>query len=209
MKQVDKNHYDFQRYSHEGRWASYFFQLKEVLALKPRNILEIGCGDKVFSNFIKNNTKVSYTSVDVAEDLGPDIVASASDLPCADSSFDVVCAFEVLEHIPFEKFEKCLLEMGRVSNKYVCISLPHFGPSVEFLLKIPFIKRIRVAFKIPYYPVHTFNGEHYWEIGKRGYSVNKIKSILKKFFLVKKEFVPFANQYHHFYILEKKEQMYL
>lgn len=204
MKQVDKNHYDFEKYSHEARWASYFFQLKEVLALKPKSIIEVGCGDKVFSSFIKNTTDIEYKSVDVAEDLEPDIIGSIDKLPCADNSFDVLCAFEVLEHIPFEKFEECLLEMKRVSSKYVCISFPHFGPSVEFLLKIPFIKRIRISFKIPYHPEHIFNGEHYWEIGKKGYSADRIKNILEKDFSVKKEFVPFANQYHHFYILEKK-----
>lgn len=203
MKQVNKNHYDFEAYSHEARWVSYFFQLKETLVLKPKNILEIGCGDKVFSSFIKNTTDIEYKSVDVAEDLKPDIIGSVDKLPCADSSFDVVCAFEVLEHIPFEKFEECLLEMKRVSSKNVCISLPHFGPSVEFLFKIPFLKRIRVAFKIPYHPAHEFNGEHYWEIGKKGYSAKKVKKILKKLFYVKKEFIPFGNQYHHFYILEK------
>ncbi|MEN9614142.1 MAG: hypothetical protein RLZZ347_449 [Candidatus Parcubacteria bacterium] len=204
MKQVDKEHYDFDAYSHEARWVSYFFQLKEVLGLKPKSILEIGCGDKVFSSFITHNTKCAYTSLDIAEDLHPDMVGSVDKIPCEGKSFDVVCAFEVLEHMPFEKFEACLAEMSRVSKKYVCISLPHFGPSIELAFKIPFVKRVRIACKIPYHPAHTFNGEHYFEIGKRGFSARKIRDIFKKTFVIRKEFVPFGNQYHHFYILENK-----
>lgn len=204
MKQVNKDHYDFEKYSHEGRWVSYFHQLKEVLALKPESILEAGCGDKVFASFIKNTTSIDYKSLDVAEDLHPDILGSLEKIPCPDNSFDVVCAFEVLEHIPFEKFENCLMEMKRVSKKYVCISVPHFGPSVEFLFKFPFISRIKAAFKIPYHPVHAFNGEHYWEVGKKGFSPSVVRGVMAKHFSIKKEFVPFANQYHHFYILEKK-----
>lgn len=203
QKQVDKNHYDFNKYSHEGRWVSYFLQLREVLALKPESVLEAGPGDKVFKSYLENNTSVKYKSLDIAEDLSPDIVGSLDKIPVPDNSFDMVCAFEVLEHIPFEKFESCLREMKRVAKRNVCISVPHFGPSFEFLLKVPFIKRIKFSFKFPYHPKHTFNGEHYWEVGKKGYEASKVREVIKRNFKIKKEFVPFANQYHHFYILEK------
>jgi SAM-dependent methyltransferase len=203
MKQVDKDHYDFNKYSHLGRWASYFYQLRETLALKPDRVLEIGVGDKVFGDYLKNNTSVQYTSVDVAEDLKPDIVGSVLRLPCADNSFDAVCVFEVLEHLEFSQFENALQELARVSKRHVLLSLPHFGPSIRGLWKMPFIKEIRFAFKIPYHTPHIFNGEHYWEIGKKGYKPSHIRDILRKYFVIRREFVPFENQYHHFYVLEK------
>jgi hypothetical protein len=81
--------------------------------------------------------------------------------------------------------------------------LPHFGPPIKFSFKIPFFKEVKMALKIPFPIKHKFNGEHYWEIGKQGYPASKIRKILKKYFKIKKEFIPFENQYHHFYILEK------
>ncbi len=204
MKQVDKSKYKFHSYCGPDRWASYYHQIDEVLKLKPKNILEIGTGDGVFKNYIQNNTNIEYKNLDIAEDLNPDIVGSVEDIPFPDNSFDVVCAFEILEHLSFEKFDVSLRELKRVSKKEAIISLPHFGPTIKISFKIPFLKEIKIALKIPYAQKHIFNGEHYWEIGKKGYSVRKIKSILRKYFEIKKEFIPYENQYHHFFVLGKK-----
>lgn len=199
--QVDKSHYNFDKYAFEGRFVSYYWQLKEVLALNPRSVLEVGVGDRVFGNFIKNNTAITYTSVDVADDLHPDVVGSVLELPFADKSFDAVCAFEVLEHLPFEDFDKALAELSRVARTHVVISLPHFGPMLAFSLKIPFVPQIRIAWKIPFPRKHVFNGQHYWEIGKRGYPISLIRKMLSTHGEMVCDFVPFGNPYHHFFVL--------
>jgi ubiquinone/menaquinone biosynthesis C-methylase UbiE len=202
-KQVNKDHYDFEKYCYPERWESYYHQIKESLALRPKNILEIGSGDKFFGNYIKTNTNIEYKSLDIAGDLSPDIIGSVDNMPIEDGSFDLVCAFEVLEHLPFEKFEKSISEIKRVSRRHAIISLPHFGPVIKFSFKIPFLRELKFAWKIPYHPIHKFNGQHYWEIGKNNFSNAKIKNILEKNFKVTKDFIPFDSQYHHFYILEK------
>lgn len=204
MKQVNKEAYKFERYSHTGRWVSYYYQIREVLRLDPKSALEIGSGDGVFKNYILENTEIEYSNVDVAEDLHPDIVGSVTALPVVDNSYDVVCAFEVLEHVPFEQFEKALSELARVSRHAVVLSLPHFGPPIKFLLKVPFLSEIVFAFKVPFARKHLFNGQHYCEIGKRGYAPQMIRNVIEKYFIIEKEFIPFENQYHHFYVLLKR-----
>ncbi len=120
--QVDKSHYAFGTYGFEGRFVSYFWQLKEVLDLHPSSVLEVGVGDKVFGNFLKDNTAVAYTSVDVAKDLKPDVLGSILELPFADKSVDVACAFEVLEHLPDP--EQAMREIARVASGSVVLSVP-------------------------------------------------------------------------------------
>ena len=201
--QVEKEHYKISGYGYAGRFVSYFNQISLAIKTNPDNILEIGSGDKVFSSYIKQNTKIEIKTLDVAEDLGPDVIGDIRSIPFPDNYFNTVCAFEVLEHIPFEDVRKALGEMFRVSNNYVLISVPHFSPQFKFLLKIPFIPEIKFAIKIPYFKKHKFDGEHYWELGKYGFPKKRFKKLLEECGVVEKDFIPFENQYHHFFLVKK------
>lgn len=194
---VKEREYDF-----KNRWVSYWYQINEVLDLGPQNVLEVGVGNETVSNYLKNKN-IKVVTLDINEKLGPDIVASVLKMPLENDSFDVVLCAEVLEHLPFEKFEEGLRELKRVSKRNVVLSLPHFGHSLKLGFKIPLIKEKMFAIRLAFPQKHHFNGEHYWEIGKKGYPPNKIKKIIKNHFRIKKEFIPFENQYHHFFILEK------
>ena len=203
--QVEKKHYDFQKYCEEERFASYWHQLKEILAFSPAAVLEIGVGDRVIGSYLKNNSGVEYTCVDIAEDLLPDVVGDVTALPFQDNKFSLVCAFEVLEHLPFYKFGVALGEMKRVARKNVIISLPHWGRHFSVSVRLPFFKKIRWQRKFNFWPIeHIFKGEHYWEIGKKNYSVGRIKMEIEKAGLkVVNDYIAFNSPYHHFFILEK------
>lgn len=199
---MEKNNYHDPNYDTDSRWMSYWHQIKEILALSPRNVLEIGIGNKTVSTYLKGQG-LNMVSLDVDESLGPDITADVLKMPFEENYFDVILCAEVLEHLPFEKFEESLKELKRVSRKNIILSLPHFGHSIKFSFKIPLIKERKLAIRITCPIKHRFNGEHYWEIGKKGYSLAKIKRVIKNQFRIKKEFIPFENQYHHFFVLEK------
>ena len=203
MKQVNKTEYSFSAYCGIDRWSSYHYQIREILKKNPSDVLEVGTGDGVLKNYLTNNTEIVYKNLDIAEDLNPDVLGSVDNIPLQMSSYDLVCAFEILEHLPFDKFEVSLRELSRVSRGDVLLSLPHFGPAVKVLLKIPFFPEVKFSFKVPYPKKHTFNGQHYWEIGKRGYPLSRIRKSIKKYFVITDEFVSFENQYHHFFVLEK------
>lgn len=205
LKQVSSDHYSFGDYVKLHRWISYYTQLQLLLEQQPHSVLEIGPGISItrqsLMTFIPD---VDYKTVDVAEDLHPDILGSIDSLPVADSAYDVVCAFEVLEHLPYEKFIPSLLEMSRVAKKAVIISVPHAGPWIRAELSLSFLFQFRKLFKFQSGKEHQFDGEHYWEVGKKGFSPNKIRGDIRKHFILKKEFVQFQNHVHRFYVLERK-----
>jgi len=202
--QVTKEHYSFQRYTSLQRWASYWYQIKEITALDIETVLEVGPGEKVFGNYLSNNCNLEYKSMDIASDLNPDFIGNLNSIPIKDNSFDVVCAFQVLEHIPYDQFEVCLKEMSRVSKKYVMFSLPHYGSNINFSLKLPFFRQMRFNFKIFSQMKHIWDGQHYWEIGKKNFEYQKVKKVIAEVLDIVHDFVPFENNYHHFFVCKIK-----
>ncbi len=205
-QQVNKNAYNFQKYCGLERMASYQNQLAEIIGLSPQNVLEVGVGDKVVANYIANNTNIRYTGLDIAADLRPDVLGDVLALPFDDSTFDVVCAFEVLEHLPWEKFDLALNQLFRVSRSSVLISLPHWGRHFSIDIRIPYVRRFRWQYKLNFIAIpHKFNGQHYWEIGKKGYDIKMIMNVIRNCNLViDREYIQFDNPYHHFFVLHKQ-----
>ena len=200
--QVEKSHYDFESYTNRDRFASYFYQLKYVELLNPESFLEIGGGAGILKKLIPAGIK--YFNADISKDLNPDLIATVEKLPFKDNKFDLVGCFQVLEHLPFEKFPLLLEELKRVSSKYIFISLPFANHKILFEATLPRAKKISLNIIIPmFYKKHKFDGQHYWEIGKRNYPQNKIKSIIENKFKINAFFTPKENTYHTFFLLEK------
>lgn len=193
----------FEKYDNRDRFVSYWQQIESILSLKPTKVLEIGIGNKTVANYLCGKG-VEVITLDADEKLKPDIVASVEKIPVPDGSFDAVLAAEILEHLPFDNFLGSLKEIYRIAKRGAIISLPHWGWTFYFILKIPFLRRFEILFKIPGLLKHRFNGEHYWEIGKRGYSLSKIKKEIQNAgFKIVKDFITPDSPYHHFFILEK------
>lgn len=183
---------------------NYFIQLNLVLDLKPETVLEIGVGNRVVCDTL-GKLGVKVITVDVARDLKPDIFASVTQMPLADAAFDVVLAAEILEHVPWEELPKALSEIRRVSKKYAVLTLPHSGYTFSFSWKAPFLPPQRWIFKLPHFwKKHVFNGEHYWEMGKYGFPVRRIKNLLRRsgFKILKSKTDP-EDPAHWSFLLEK------
>ena len=203
--QVARNHYFNLQYDTKERWVSYWYQISEVLNQSPKTVLEIGVGNKTVSDYLKK-VGISVTTCDFDNSLGSDVVADIVNLPFKQNKFDVVLCAQVLEHLPFKNFTKALREIYRVCKKGAVISLPHFSiTNLYFGIKlIPFTPKKEMSLKIDLPIKHQFLGEHFWEIGKRNYSLSKVKNKIKKVgFKIEKSFYPIENPRHHFFILKK------
>ena len=204
--QVEPNHYFSKSYDTKERFIGYWHQIYEIIKLEPKKVLEIGIGNSFVSKYLKERN-INVTTLDIDKKLHPDKIGSVLNIPFTDSSFDVVSCYELLEHLPYNKFNKALSEIFRVSKRYALLSLPDVSKVYRFYLHIPKIIIFKKLIPIPNLrkKVHQFEGEHYWEIGKKGYPLSRIiKNIKKHGFIIKRNYRDFDSKYHRFFILEKQ-----
>lgn len=174
-KQVDKAHYNFEKYVNKRRWISIWHQLKEVISLNPASVLEIGVGSGIFKTLM-GHYGITVDTVDIDPDLHPDYLAEADGLPFSDNAYDCVCAFQVLEHMPYHESLRAFSEMVRVSNKYIVMSLPDAKTMCRYSLQLPEIGPLDILIPIPRIfrrdnsPWH----EHFWEINIGHQTLQKI-----------------------------------
>lgn len=203
--QVKPNHYFDNSYDTKERFISYWHQVNEIVRLEPESVLEIGIGSGFVSKYLKERG-INITTLDFDPKLNPDTVGSVLDIPLEDNSFDVVACYEVLEHLPFENFFKAVSEIFRISKSQAMLSLPDANRAYRLYIQIPKLGTIKKIISLPRVqkPIHKFDGEHYWEIGKVGYSLNKIiNKIQRAGFKTERTYRVFELPYHRFFILKK------
>jgi ubiquinone/menaquinone biosynthesis C-methylase UbiE len=203
--QVDVCHYHEGSYRVQDRWNSYWHQLQLVESTAPLSVLEVGVGEGVVARELRARGS-TVTTVDIAENLKPDVVGSVTALPVGDNTFDVVLCAEVLEHIRFEDVAQALGEISRVSRKYAVISIPHPGYVFLLQLKFPLVKKLTLFSKLPFFwRKHRFNGEHYWELGERGFPVSRfLKEAHTAGLVLTRTCVYEDDPAHRFFLFEKK-----
>lgn len=201
---VEPNHY-FYDYDTKGRFVSYWHQVNEIIKLGPKNVLEIGIGNGFISKYLRER-KVKIVTLDIDERLMPDIVGSVLNIPFPDFSFDAIACYEVLEHLPYENFDKALSELFRVSNTYTLLSLPAMNRAYRFNLQIPKLGDIRVLIPFPRFGrgTHKFAADHCWEIGGNDYPLSKIIADIKKVgFHIVRTYRVFEFPHHRFFVLKR------
>ena len=114
-----------------GRRALFMRMLERSLPHRPRRILDIGCGTGVNLEFLDEIGSVvgldpARAALDHCQKRRSFALTGGffSELPFADASFDLVTAFDVLEHD--ENPGRCLIEAARVLE-----------PGGHFLVSVP------------------------------------------------------------------------
>lgn len=110
-------------------WAARYYPILRTLRehdlLSHGDILEIGSGSTGLGTF----RKIPFTGCDLSFPQKPRwpmkaVVASATDLPFDDRSFEAVLASDILEHIPPESREQVIREALRVARRLVIFGFP-------------------------------------------------------------------------------------
>jgi hypothetical protein len=188
------------------RLVVLWHQAKEVAGLLPNggSVLEIGPGGG-YTTFLLRTWGMRVTTMDLDPELHPDVVGDVARLGFGANTFDCVLAAQVLEHIPFEEFTVALCELARVTKKYLIITLPAPLVGLAALINVPSLSPSRLVLGLPYWVKHRFDGQHYWELGKRGFSVRSVRGKITEHNLeVVREFRPALSLYCYFFIARKR-----
>ena len=210
--QVEKTHYDFDKYVDIGRWNSYYYQIAKTMEQSGDDVLVVGAGDAIVVDVLKKFGK-NVDTFDFDKALEPDIVGSVTEIDeVVKKKYDVVLCCQVLEHIPFDKFSDTVRRIKTVLKPSGCfiLSLPNHSIGFKMDVKIPKMPRIEKVgvIKRPFRKVWDLQkdgkGEHYWEINTKGCEEKKVKRILGEYYSIAERFIPMNNLYHIFYVLKKE-----
>jgi len=178
--QVSREHYYTSEYLSQARFLGLHAQLHACLnSGRGKSILEIGPGPGLLTALLRHLGH-QVTTVDLAPDLRPDTLARLPELPLRSRSVDVACAFEVLEHIPFELLPDCLREMGRVASQRILFTVPDQKEIYRGECSIRLVfgnKHYHKLFWRRALDRLTNPHEHFWEVGFAGISPKEILDI--------------------------------
>lgn len=102
--------------------------IERVIPLKETSVLDVGCGNGVFTLYLRDRCR-SVTGIDFSARMlsenpcQPLIQADVSHLPVQSESFDVSFEANVLHHVDNPK--QCVEEMVRVSRRWVILLEPN------------------------------------------------------------------------------------
>lgn len=199
-------YYNSMNYNSKARFISFWHQINEIASCKPERILEIGIGNGYTSRELRQ-MGYNVLTCDIDPETKPDIIGSILELPFDDNSFDVVAAFEVLEHLPYDVFRQGLNELRRVSSRNVLISLPDSTKRYQLKFYVPFRGYYERLIKRPFCKpiLQEYDGIHYWEVGSYDTPLEMIVADIERVGLrLVKTYLPFEDYRRRFFIISKE-----
>ncbi len=166
--------------------------------------LEIGIGMGL-TTWVLRRWGLKVTTLDFDPALHPSTVGDLRRMPFADACFDTILIAEVLEHLPFDEFDGALAELRRVSARHVIITLPCPLAGVHVGVNVPLLNPFFFALGLRQWSRPRFDGQHYWELDRRGYPKRRIRRHLHDAgFDIVRQFRPGLSLYNYFFVLRKR-----
>ncbi len=181
----------------ERRFSSTRIQIESVTDLgdSVSSILEVGPGSGYFTTFTKG-LGYSVKTADIKRWSNPDFLGDVRELHI-EEKFDLVAAFEMLQHLPYVELGSTLKKLASLSNRYVLISVPSRGHRIGFSIDIPGLiapRRLGLGWLRG---LHSFSidwewpraadpnerewtgrddywNPHYWEVGRKSFPRSRV-----------------------------------
>jgi len=192
------SHYDFDKYMQMPRWCSYWHQIRIIQSLQPKTLLEVGVGNGLL-RAICTHYGIEVRTIDIDPELKPDVVASVQKIPFEAQSVDLSCAFQVLEHVPYEEALQGFRELCRISRQDIVISLPNAQRAYPQSLSLPILRTLQFILPGPTWPYSKMIKSHFWEIGRPGTTLKTVIHDFSKIADLVTTFRVQENPYHQFF----------
>ena len=178
---VDREHW-FQQLD-LSNFVNAYYQFRDLSRIEGcRRVLIVGPGQGLQTEVLKWRG-YEVTTLDIDETFKPDVIGSVHDMNMfKDKQFDAVIASHVLEHLAVAYLDRSLGELSRIAT-YALIYLPVAGRHVQARLQ-PGFKGLDLSVVVDVFNyLHRPNGveakycggQHFWEVGMRGFRVNDLK----------------------------------
>jgi len=166
------------------------YELRDLRSCgEVKSVLIIGPGQGLGVHVLKW-LGYDVTTFDIDQTFEPDVVGSVHEMPMfADQEFDTVLASHVLEHLPPAFLDTAIGELARVA-RFAIVYLPVAGRHVQFRFLPGFGSRdfswildVFHWFKKPdALNPRYMGGQHFWEVGVRGYRLRDVLARLQRHF---------------------------
>lgn len=201
--QVDPAHYAWASYNTQGRWASYWHQIRAVLEARPASCLVVGPGDGTVPALLER-LGIEVTTLDIDPRLRPDLVGDVRGIPLGDDAVDVSVCAQVLEHIPLSEVAAGAAELARVTRRRAVVSVPQRGRMWRLNVRLPYLPQVAAAGVLPARTPHAFDGQHHWELGARNSPRRAVEQLLSRSFAIERTYTVVEHPYHRFYLLRPR-----
>ena len=186
----------WRREIHLSNFVNTAYQYRDVRSLgEVHDILIIGPGQGVDTHFLKW-AGYNVTTFDIDQTFQPDQVGSVHEMTMfRDRQFDAVIASHVLEHLPVPFLDRAIAEVARV-GRFALVYLPvagrpvhiRFDPSVRVLQRSVIIDVFNWLHRPDGVTPRYAGGQHYWEIGMRGFRKSDVRRRLQAHFDIVDEY---------------------
>ena len=173
-----------------SNFVNSYYQYRDLqLCGEPRSVLIIGPGQGLDAVVLRWRG-YRVTTFDIDETFKPDVRGSVHDMTMfGDGQFDAVIASHVLEHLAVPYLDPSLREIARV-GRHAVIYVPVAGRHCQ-MRAVPGVKGIDVSIIVDLFnylrkpdgvTARYAQGQHFWELGMRGFRVRDIRRRLSPFF---------------------------
>lgn len=174
----------WRRQLHLSNFVNTYCQFRDVTDLvgERASLLIIGPGQGLDAAVL-DWRGYRVTTFDIDTTFEPDVVGSCHDMPMfSDGQFDVVIASHVLEHLPLPYLDTALAEIARV-GRHALFYLPVAGRHLSLRLN-PGVLGIDWCVIVDLFRFwerpdgitpRYCGGQHFWEVGYRGFTVEDLR----------------------------------